>query len=332
LVVSLFIFCLAPLSAAGQTEEASEVKVLKIHHMMNTQHYYHISAEKFKELVEKNSGGTLKVEIYPLEQLGTDEEVFGLLQSGDVDMFFGAHAAKIAAYAPEWDAVMLPYLFSDRESIIDWATNSEGIEIMKEKLKRTGFQIYSFTSFSTRIPIANRPLKTLADFKGLKIRVMESPLNIDTYRAIGASPVPLPFGEVYTGMQTGVIDACENGIETLYSQKFHEVGKHITEIPLLTGLTMSLMSIKTWDSLTPAQQKVILDAEPEVLKTTLDAIYRQYDTAVDGLKKAGTQIHKPEDDEGFARALKGIWDKYIPNFEPWVQDIVKDILGDRYNY
>ncbi len=313
--------------AEGNAEK--DVKTLKAHHVMNTQHYYHTSAEKLKELLEESTGGTLKMEIFPSGQLGSDKEVLELLQSGDIAFAFGIPAAKLSSFLPEWDALTLPYLFQSEQEMIDW-TRSEASKIMFEKLERGGFKGISYSSFSMRVPLSNKPLRSIEDFKGLKIRVMGTPVAIDTYKALGASPVPMPFGEVYMALQTGVVDACENGTATLYGQRFYEVADYLSTLAVLPSLSLTLMSKKVWDSLSQEEQKAIMDAEPEVFETTKDALFALNAKGLTEMKKAGIEVIEPVNPEDFSRALRGVWDKYLPKFEPWVQDIVKGILGDRY--
>lgn len=136
-----------------------------------------------------------------------------------------------------------------------------------------------------------RPITKLDDFKGLKIRTMEVPLHKDGYRALGASLVPLPFGEIYTALQTGVVDGNENGPATLEAMKFYEVQKYVTYLPVVSNGGVFLMSLKTFNKLSPEHQKVIMDCLAVWTKAMDDECLRQDKEALAKMEAKGTKIN-----------------------------------------
>jgi TRAP-type C4-dicarboxylate transport system substrate-binding protein len=178
-----------------------------------------------------------------------------------------------------------------------------------------------------RVPMNNiRPINKLDDFKGLKIRTMEVPLHKDAYRALGSSPVPLPFGELYTALKTGVVDGNENGPATLEAMKFYEVQKYVTYIPILSNGGAFLMSLKTFNKLSPEHQKVIMDCVPAWTKAMDDECLQQDKDALTKMEAKGTKINYIKDLKPYIDATASVRAEATKAWpKEWV-DVVDKIL------
>ena len=327
-IVIVAVFLVAGmLYAGGQREPAGQTVTLKLHHVMNEQHPYHIGAAAFANEVREKSGGQIIINIYPNSQLGDDREVLELMRTGAVEMATGLPTADLAAFVPEMDLFNIPFLFDSTEQMEEFATSPMGQSFL-DGLSQSGFKGLGFHSFLFRYPLSTRgPLARPEDFRGLKVRVMGIPTMVDTYRALGSSPTSIPFGELYTSLQTGVIDAVENDITTLYGQRLYEVTGHLSLTPVLPFFATLLMSQMTWDALTPEQQRIIAEAVPIGLERTNQAYVDMNQNALDQMRAAGVIITEPADLDAFRARAREVWEKHVPALPPRAQAAVNQILG-----
>jgi TRAP-type C4-dicarboxylate transport system substrate-binding protein len=178
-----------------------------------------------------------------------------------------------------------------------------------------------------RVPMNNvRPITKIDDFKGLKIRTMEVPLHKETYKAMGASPVPLPFGELYTALQTGVVDGNENGPATLEAMKFYEVQKYVTYLPVVSNGGILLMGLKTWQRLSPDQQQTVAESAKAWVKSMDDEGLKQDTEALKKMEAKGTKINYIKDMTPYVNATKHIYDQMLKDFPKEYQETVDKIL------
>jgi C4-dicarboxylate-binding protein DctP len=185
------------------------------------------AAERFKELAEKATNGRVKVEVYPNSQLYKDKEELEALQLGAVQML----APSLAKFGPlgvkEFEAFDLPYIFPTKAALYNVTEGEIGKGLMK-KLEPKGITGLAYWDNGFKVMSANKPLHMPADFKGLKMRIQSSKVLDAQMRALGANPQVLAFSEVYQALQTGVVDGTENPPSNMYTQKMHEVQKHVT--------------------------------------------------------------------------------------------------------
>jgi C4-dicarboxylate-binding protein DctP len=185
----------------------------------------------FKKEVEDKSGGRITVELFSSAQLGSQEEVVEMIKSGAAQIHI-ASPQYPAKYLPELQVITLPYLFGSPEAFdraLDGAVGAEMSRLVEEK---TEFTILAFEEFGLKnVFNRRRPVNTLDDLKGLKLRVINASVTIRTFGALGASPVGMPINEVYSAIQTGVLDGAEQPLNVIRSGKFYEVAKYVS----LTG-------------------------------------------------------------------------------------------------
>jgi C4-dicarboxylate-binding protein DctP len=204
---------------------AADPIVIKFSHVVAVDTPKGQAAEKFKELAEKYTNGQVKIEIYPNSQLYKDKEELESLQIGSVQML----APSLAKFGPlgarQFEAFDLPCLFPDREALHRVTDGKIGKDLLAG-LSDKGILGLAYWDNGFKIFSANTPIKTVDDFKGLKMRVQSSKVLEAEMRALGAIPQSMPFSEVYQGLQTGVVDGTENPPSNMYTQKMFEVQKY----------------------------------------------------------------------------------------------------------
>ncbi len=215
------------LAFASFATQAAEPIVIKFSHVVAPDTPKGRAAEYFKKLAEERTHGRVKVEVYPNSQLYKDREETEALQLGAVQML----APSLSKFGPlgvrAFELFDLPYIFPDKETLYRVMDGDIGKKLFG-MLDAKGITGLGFWDNGFKQMSANRPLRTVEDFKGLKLRIQSSKVLEAQMKALGANPQVLPFSEVYSALQQGVVDGTENPLSNLYTQKMHEVQKHLT--------------------------------------------------------------------------------------------------------
>ncbi len=302
----------------------SQSITLRIAHTTAPTHPYTTMAQKLAEQVKAKSNGAMNMTIHPSSQLGGERDLMEGLQLGTVDMM-SCSLGVAATFVPELNVMNLPFLFRDAKHYTEVVRGPIGQRLLKavepKRLVGLGFYAPVF-----RVPMTGvRAIASPADFKGLRIRLMEVPLHMDTYKALGASPVPLPFGELYTALQLKTVDGNENAPATLYSERFYEVQKYVSLLPVFSNGAILLMSQATWNKLTPAQREIITSSVPDALAVGDRDYLAMDEKGLEVMKSAGLSINTPTDLKPFQAAVKPIYDKYLEKMPDWVKDAFAQI-------
>lgn len=228
---------------------------------------------KFKELVEAKSGGSITVDVYSGSQLGTYGEMLQSLQTGDIGgMIF--QPAPAVSFVPELAVLDIPYAFLGcTQEQIDKALNgSEFTGILSKSFEKSGYKFMSFAQAATfREVTSNKPVATAKDFAGLKIRTLENNNHIAFWKALGANPTPVAFGELYLSLQQGLVDAQENPFDTSLNAGFPEVQKYLIETHHILYPNLFIVSKSLYDSM-PAEYQAVFDesaAEAKIYAETM---------------------------------------------------------------
>ena len=244
------------------------------------------AAERFRQLAERATNGRVKVEVYPNSQLYKDKEELEALQLGAVQML----APSLAKFGPlgvkEFEVFDLPYIFPNKTALYNVTEGPIGKSLLK-KLESKGITGLAYWDNGFKIMSANKPLRLPADFKGQKMRIQSSKVLDAQMRALGANPQVLAFSEAYQALQTGVVDGTENPPSNMYTQKMHEVQKHLTTSNHGYLGYAVIVNKKFWDGL-PADIRTQLEAAMRDATTYEKAIaQRDNDMALDAIKKSG---------------------------------------------
>ena len=245
--------------ASGGTHQQM---VLKLGHGLDTGHPVHKAMEFMKQRLEELSGGTVSIDIYPSSVLGSETQCIEQLQNGSLAMT-KTSAAAMENFIPAMAVYGLPYIFRDADHY--WAVlNGEiGQALLRKGEAKFLRGLCYYDGGSRNFYTKAKPVKTPDDLKGLKIRVMNSKTAIDMVKAMGGSPTPIAWGELYSALAQGTVDGAENNLPSFTSNKHYEVCKHFT----LDGHTripdMLLMSSKVWKKLDPQVQAWVQQAANE---------------------------------------------------------------------
>lgn len=270
----------------------------------------HKGALKFKELVEEKSNGKLVVNISPASQLGDEREMAQSVQTNSIE---GAiiSTGPLSTISPSMDLPLLPFLVSERETMYKLLDGEVGKEILAS-LENSGIKGTAFWESGFKQITSNKEIRTPQDLGGLPFRTVESQLVMDIYKALGANPVAVPFPEVYTSLQQGVVEGQENAIGSIASMKFYEVQDYVTLLDIGYNPYAAIFSKKWFDSLSEEHQNIIVTASQEAAEYERQLIA---DTEADYLKEieeSGTTIIElsSEEKEVFRESTKSVHDKY----------------------
>ncbi|MDR0564304.1 MAG: DctP family TRAP transporter solute-binding subunit [Azoarcus sp.] len=251
------------LSLAVSGSAAAAPTVLKLGHIAEPTNPYGQGAEYFAKLVKEKSKGNIEIQVFPSSQLGTHKELIEGLIYGTVDMML-AGTAELGTFQPEVGLFDMPFLFTDREHAYK-ALDTVGMEL-SDDLERKGLKLLGWMENGIRhMTNSVRPIKTPGDVRGLKIRVQNNKTYIELIKALGGSPTPMALAEVYSALQSGVVDGQENPSAHIYTKRFYEVQKYASRTGHSYAAEPVLISVTTWKKLTPEQQNIIKEAATEAV-------------------------------------------------------------------
>jgi len=256
---------------------------------------------KFGELIESKTNGEIKVQVFSNSQLGNDRDLAEGLQLGSVDM--ALIAGVLGNFYEPIQLLELPYLFENQEHLKKVIYGPVGEEIKQNMQKKAGIVGLEFWERGPRELTTNKPINKVEDLQGLKIRVPEIPPMVAAWKAMGANPTPMAWGEVYTALQQKTIDAQENPFANIIGGKIHEVQTHMALTNHVYGYVMHVVSEKTWNKLTAEQQKAIREAAKETMEWQNAEVARQEADLLQQLKDSGMTVTEPDITEFKARAM-----------------------------
>ena len=288
-IVSL---CLSIFLLLGGCQLETGVRVIKMGHAQVVSHPVHQAMVFLGERLEEKSGGKIKVKVYPNQQLGTERELLELLQIGSVGMT-KVSAASLEAFSPEISVLGLPYLFRNDAHITQVLEGEIGKELLlsTEKYWLRGLCFYDAgkRSFYSK----TKPIETPADLTGLKVRVQESKMAINMVRGMGGSPTPVSYGELYTALQQGIVDAAENNPPSFYNSRHYEVCKYYSIDEHTAIPDVVLVSTKVWSELSPEEQVWLQEAADESAVYQTKLWKEAVEEALREVQKAGVEISYP---------------------------------------
>jgi tripartite ATP-independent transporter DctP family solute receptor len=234
--------------------------------------------------VEKETKGAIRVEIYDLNQLGDEPDVLQSLQTGTIQAAQMA-TTVLSGYSSLFNVNDLPFVFNDFDHSDRFAKTLEA-QKMSKSLEKNGFYVWYWAVLGFRQPnLRKQPIRTIDDFKGLKWRTMESPIQIETMKLLGAIPVTIAYSEVYNALSMGVVDAWMNDGVAFKNLSIYEVAPYYTDIPLFASMQTCVVSKKAFDSLSPENQKIVKRILQEDLPGVIRTSWNQNRAVLEDLKK-----------------------------------------------
>ena len=309
----LTALCASALPAAF----AQEARTIRFGHLNNTDHPMSMGARKFAELVAAKSAGKLTVKEYPASQLGSELQQQSALQGGVQEMTAPA-PTSLAGIVKEFGLLDFPFIVSNykqADALLDGPVGKALLAKLPEKgLVGLGFWDLGFRNVTN----SKHPIAKGEDLDGLKLRVIPNPVFLETFKTFKANPVPMPFGELYSALETHAVDGQENPFSVILSNKFYEVQKYVSATNHVYASNILLVSKKFWDKLTPAEQKILQDAASEAIVYQRQVSRDIAGKAVAELKAKGMQYTElaPAEIAKMQAAVKPIHQKFAAEYDP----------------
>lgn len=311
-IKSVFVILVMIFMATTTTGPAAAVEkaILKCGHIAEPSHPYAMGAEQLAKLVKEKSGGNIDVRVFPSSQLGGQKELIEGLIFGTIDMAL-VGTAVLGQFQPAISLFDLPFLFDDRAHTYK-SLDTVGMELGKA-LEPKGIKLLGYMENGIRHLTNNkREVRTPEDMKGLKIRVMTNKIYIGMMKALGASPVPMAFDELYSAMQQGVVDGQENPSAHIWTKRFFEVNKYAS----ITGHAYApepvLISMVRWNALSPDAKGIIVSAAKEAIAWQRDLSTKEDDEFWAKIKATGKMKVIEVDKKPFREATKKVYDEFAP--------------------
>jgi len=261
------------------------------------------------ELVSQRTNGRHSIKVYAKSALGIEKDTIEQTKLGALAMT-RVNSSAMNNVCQETTVVTMPFLFNSKEHMRKVLDGAVGDDILKACAAQGFIGLAWYDSGARSIYTVKKPIKTLADAKGLKVRVQQSDLWVSLLEAMGANATPMPFGEVYTALKTGLIDAAENNYPSYESSRHFEVAKYFSKTEHSMAPEILLFSKKTWDTLTPEDQKIIREAAKESVVYMRKLWDEREEKSLATVKAAGAQIVEV-DKASFQAAMKPVYDKYL---------------------
>lgn len=326
--------CVAALSlltaptAAVSAEAYTGPKIkFRVAHTTPPGNHITLAFEKFKELVEKKSDGKIKVQVFPNAVLGSDRVLMEGAQKGSLEMAVSS-TPNMANFSPLYQVFDLPYITSpkNQEKLYKAIDSGKLADYFKKVANDIGLEPimyaeYGYRNFVTR----DRPINKVEDLAGLKMRTTDSPVEVEVAKILKTNPTPVAWGETYTALQQGTVDAEGNTFPHMYGAKHHEALKYAATTAHNYGMQVMMANKAWWDKLPPEAQKIVREAAAEALAYQRTTLYPKNEAeARDGFVKAGIKIVDLTDEqlEEFRKATRPVWDKFIDKFPPELVEMV----------
>lgn len=298
------------LAGAGLAQDVKP-RTVKFAFLNQTGHPQAMGAQKFADLMAQKSGGKIQVKLFAGGVLGGDLQTVSALQGGTVEMTV-LNAGILNAQVKEFGAYDLPFLFNnpqEADAVTD-GTFGKGLftKLADKGLIGLGYWDLGFRNLTN----SRRPVTKLEDIAGLKIRVIQSPIYIDLFNALGATATPMPFPELYSALDQKAVDGQENPNSTILASKLNEVQKHLALTHHIYNPQALLVSRKLWDSLSADERKMFQEAAAEATRYQREVSRGQADQALDALRKGGMQVTEfsPAEMARLREKVKPVVEKY----------------------
>lgn len=317
--VMLFAVLLGLASSAGAAMN------LKLGHAINEKDVFHEAALKFKEQVEAETNGEITVTIYPNAKLGDERNLLESLKMGTVDMGI-ITGGPVVNFLPAFGVLDLPFLFRDAQhayAVLDGPIGKGFFEGM-EKIGWKGLA-YGERGFRN-LTNNKKAVAVPEDIGGLKIRVMQNPIYIDAFKALGANAVPMAWVETLTALQQGTIDGQENPLNVIVSYNINEANKFLSMTRHAYSPNVILMSLRTWKKLSADQQKIVERAAQAAAEHNREIDNKMEAQWLQELKDRGMEVVETPDLGRFREAVKSVYEKYEAQFG---RELVQSILDTK---
>ncbi len=289
---------LPALPASAQTK-------LKWAHVYETSEPFHTQSVWAAQEIAKRTNNRYQIDVFPASQLGKESDINQGLSLGTVDIIISGPSFAARSYPPV-GVGYYPYAFRDASHLMAFAKSDVFKELSGGYSEKTGHQMLALTYYGVRHTTTNKPFKTCAEMKGLKIRVPDAPAYLATPRSCGANTTPIAFAEVYLALQNGTVDAQENPLTTIEAKKFYEVQKNIVLTGHIVDHLVTIVSKQTWSKLSDEDKKIFGAVAQEAAGRATAEIQAKEKELIDTFKQKGLTIIEVNKDEFRDAVMKNV--------------------------
>ena len=292
----------------------------------NEAHPYYPGAVRFKEVLEAETSGKIQVQIFPNAQAGDEAASLQLIRSGGLQ--FAEHSSSLASSAsnePLLQAWSLPFLYPDAEAAYH-AWDSDLADKSYAAFEKHGFKCLVRWDAGFRQLSSNRPVNSVGDVRGLKLRTPDGAIYISTWQALGAVPTPMAFSELYTALQTGVVDGTELPVQVFDASKFYEVQKNFAVVNYMNDPICFSVSLQFFKSLSPDQRQAVLKAADASAMAEREAARAGFENSIQQVASVKVEITRPQTDQ-FRKAVAPVYDGFYQKAGEEGRTLVEEILA-----
>ena len=325
-LISAMMIMMTAFTGAGALAKDLPKVTWKISHTLNPKSVYNQAALQFKAYVEDQSEGRFTIVIHHSGTLGWEREVLEAMQLGTIEATIPS-LGPFAVFVPSYNVFNLPFTFQGPEHMLA-AYESPVMDKLKAAAEKKGFIVAEHFLPTFRYPLyKGHPINSPSDFKGLKFRTMGVPAHIDTYKALGANVTSMAFKEVYGALQMGTIDGVENYYNNLYTMKFQEQTKYISNLPILNNAAAFVFSKVAYDQLPSEYQVIVVEGAKVGAKHANGIALTEEDKALQAMVDSGVQKVFVSDFGPFIDKTEPVSKKYLNDMEPWVAGVREEIMA-----
>ena len=294
--------------AMGIAPAMGAPRIIRLNHTLAPDSHYHKGLEKFAELIDQKTNGEVEVQIFHSSQLGSERDAIEGVILGTLEATL-VSTAPLANFSKQFLVFDLPFIVKDRATAYKALDGELGAQMAKS-LDEKGIKTLAFWENGFRmLTNSRRPIERPEDVAGLKIRLMENPVHMATFKTLGAAPVPMPFGELFTALQQKTVDGQENPLVIIQTSKFYEVQKHLALTGHFYAPAALLIGQRFFNSLTPEQQQAIQEAAIEARDWERQYCIDLEASLVAELKAAGMEVTYPDLD-AFEKAVQPVYEEF----------------------
>ncbi|WP_326535545.1 TRAP transporter substrate-binding protein [Pseudorhodoferax sp.] len=316
------------LTATATLAQDIQDRTIKFGHLNNADHAVSFGVKRFAELLAAKSGGKLKVQEFPANQLGNEMQQQSALQGGVQEMSAPA-TTSLAGIVKEFGLVDFPFAvstFDQADALLDGPLGQTLISKLPEKgLVALGYWDLGFRNVTN----SKRAITKAEDLEGLKLRVIPNPVFLESFKAFKANPVPMPFAELYGALEAKAVDGQENPFAVILSNKFFEVNKFVSATNHVYAANIVLVSKRFWDRLSPTEQKIMHEAADEARGYQRQVSRAAAQKAVGELQAKGMQYNEiaPAEQARMRAIVKPVTDKFAASYDPAIVKLYNDELA-----